>query len=191
MRASVQSQTAAGVVRVHAKARGCTRSFLPRLSELRAAYREHSHTRSTADFQDLRRDIRKMGDHSKYYITGAFVLGAVVAVGLQSFQHHGREAASHQQEQEQQQIILRRLSKIGHIDTLKHSLSGIEVASQKGAGNIKEGIEGCIGDTPLIKIKSLSEATGCEILAKAEVMSSQQFRGVLVLTTIAVFKWRW
>ena len=36
---------------------------------------------------------------------------------------------------------------------------------------IQEGIEGCIGNTPLIKIKSLSEATGCEIFAKAEVCS--------------------
>jgi len=34
---------------------------------------------------------------------------------------------------------------------------------------IREGIEGCIGNTPLIKIKSLSDATGCDILAKAEV----------------------
>ena len=34
---------------------------------------------------------------------------------------------------------------------------------------IPEGIEGCIGNTPLFKIKSLSEETGCEILAKAEV----------------------
>jgi cysteine synthase len=34
---------------------------------------------------------------------------------------------------------------------------------------IPEGIEGCIGNTPLFKIRSLSEATGCEILVKAEV----------------------
>ncbi|KAK4987957.1 Cysteine synthase 2 [Elasticomyces elasticus] len=34
---------------------------------------------------------------------------------------------------------------------------------------IPVGIEGCIGNTPLFKIKSLSDATGCEILAKAEV----------------------
>ncbi|TVY19017.1 Cysteine synthase 2 [Lachnellula arida] len=36
---------------------------------------------------------------------------------------------------------------------------------------IPEGIEGCIGNTPLFKIKSLSEATGCEILAKAEFLN--------------------
>lgn len=38
---------------------------------------------------------------------------------------------------------------------------------------IVDGIEGCIGNTPLIRIKSLSEATGCDILAKAEVYTSQ------------------
>lgn len=37
------------------------------------------------------------------------------------------------------------------------------------APTIPDGIEGCIGNTPLFKIKSLSDATGCEILAKAEV----------------------
>ena len=33
------------------------------------------------------------------------------------------------------------------------------------------GVEGLIGDTPLIKLKSLSEATGCEILVKAEYLN--------------------
>jgi cysteine synthase len=36
---------------------------------------------------------------------------------------------------------------------------------------IPEGIEGCIGNTPLFKIRSLSEETGCEILAKAEFLN--------------------
>lgn len=35
--------------------------------------------------------------------------------------------------------------------------------------DIRNGIEECIGNTPLIRIKSLSDATGCEILGKAEV----------------------
>ena len=35
--------------------------------------------------------------------------------------------------------------------------------------NIPDGIEGCIGNTPLFRIRSLSEATGCDIFAKAEV----------------------
>ena len=36
---------------------------------------------------------------------------------------------------------------------------------------IPVGIEGLIGNTPLIKLKSLSEATGCEILAKCEFLN--------------------
>ncbi|KAK0730370.1 tryptophan synthase beta subunit-like PLP-dependent enzyme [Lasiosphaeris hirsuta] len=36
---------------------------------------------------------------------------------------------------------------------------------------IVEGIEGCIGNTPLVKIRSLSEATGRTILAKAEFLN--------------------
>jgi cysteine synthase A len=36
---------------------------------------------------------------------------------------------------------------------------------------VADGIEGCIGNTPLIKIRSLSEATGCTILAKAEFLN--------------------
>ncbi|KHJ30839.1 putative cysteine synthase 2 [Erysiphe necator] len=36
---------------------------------------------------------------------------------------------------------------------------------------IPEGIEGIIGDTPIFKIKSLSEATGCLIFAKAEFLN--------------------
>jgi cysteine synthase A len=36
---------------------------------------------------------------------------------------------------------------------------------------IPEGVEGLIGNTPLFKIKSLSEATGCDILAKAEFLN--------------------
>ena len=36
---------------------------------------------------------------------------------------------------------------------------------------IKHGLVGAIGDTPLIRIESLSEQTGCEILGKAEFMN--------------------
>ena len=36
---------------------------------------------------------------------------------------------------------------------------------------IGEGLESCVGNTPLFRIKSLSDATGCEILAKAELLN--------------------
>ncbi|MCJ1302099.1 hypothetical protein MMC08_004900 [Hypocenomyce scalaris] len=52
----------------------------------------------------------------------------------------------------------------------------LEDHTKKGAvdatvSDIPQGIEGCIGNTPLFKIKSLSEETGCEILAKAEFLN--------------------
>ena len=34
-----------------------------------------------------------------------------------------------------------------------------------------EGIESCIGNTPLFRIKSLSDETGCTILGKAEFLN--------------------
>ncbi|CAG8524445.1 4315_t:CDS:2 [Funneliformis mosseae] len=37
--------------------------------------------------------------------------------------------------------------------------------------DIVDGIEGLIGNTPLMRIKSLSDATGCEILGKAEFLN--------------------
>ena len=42
--------------------------------------------------------------------------------------------------------------------------------------DIVDGVEGLIGSTKLVRIRSLSQATGCEILAKAEVLSVRQFR---------------
>ena len=73
-------------------------------------------------------------------------------------------------------------------DELKVEDDGIRLVEErvhprrdlKKYGNFKdEGIEACIGNTPLFKIKSLSEETGCEILAKAEVRSSRTFARVL------------
>lgn len=46
-----------------------------------------------------------------------------------------------------------------------------ETGADKVEVAIPEGLEACIGNTPLFKIISLSEATGCEILGKAEVSS--------------------
>ncbi|RKF61434.1 Cysteine synthase 2 [Erysiphe neolycopersici] len=45
------------------------------------------------------------------------------------------------------------------------------VANESSMPKIPEGIEEVIGNTPLFKIKSLSQATGCLILAKAEFLN--------------------
>ena len=36
-------------------------------------------------------------------------------------------------------------------------------AQRQHVGPVVDGVEGAIGNTPLIRIKSLSEATGCEV----------------------------
>lgn len=56
------------------------------------------------------------------------------------------------------------------------TLEPVELEDHEGedAGDyrpVADGIEGCIGNTPLIKIRSLSEATGRTILAKAEFLN--------------------
>lgn len=45
----------------------------------------------------------------------------------------------------------------------------ISLAEAAKSNTICDGVTGLIGNTPMMRIKSLSEATGCEILAKAEV----------------------
>ena len=37
--------------------------------------------------------------------------------------------------------------------------------------DIKNGFVGTVGNTPLIRLKSFSEETGCEILGKAEFLN--------------------
>lgn len=40
-----------------------------------------------------------------------------------------------------------------------------------GGAQERVGLAGMIGDTPLVRIRSLSEATGCDIFAKAEMLN--------------------
>lgn len=54
-------------------------------------------------------------------------------------------------------------------NTRPHRRSGAGRREDKERGVITKGIEACVGNTPLIRIESLSRETGCEILGKAEV----------------------
>ena len=113
-----------------------------------------------------------MSDRSRYYVVGAFLLGVVLTFAYSKRPSPaGCGDASVQQHLKQQQSLLSIFAKFNVAGTLKKSLLDIESSLGAGGGNIKEGIEGCIGDTPLIRIKSLSDYTGCDILAKAEVGS--------------------
>ncbi|KAJ4409019.1 Cysteine synthase 2 [Didymella pomorum] len=114
-----------------------------------------------------------MPDYARYYITGAFLGGIALTVAYNRSLANSSESSNSQDAPKQQHKILSKLSKINDLDTLKKTLVELESSLVKGggAGDIKEGIEGCIGDTPLIKIKSLSEYTGCDVLVKAEFLN--------------------
>lgn len=57
-----------------------------------------------------------------------------------------------------------------HLEDHEKANGNLQHNSNKDVGDIPSGIEACVGNTPLFRIKSLSEATGCDILAKAEVV---------------------
>lgn len=90
-----------------------------------------------------------MPDNSAIYIGTAFIAGAGLALIC-------KEALSSQRRENPTQS--------------KPQAEGL--VAHPGPPAIVEGIEGCIGNTPLFRIKSLSDETGCEILGKAEVCES-------------------
>lgn len=92
-----------------------------------------------------------MTDHSAVYIGTAFVAGVCVAIACKDLLNRPRREKS----------------------TAETPRNGL--VARSGPPAIVEGIEGCIGNTPLFRIKSLSDETGCEILAKAEVCALKCF----------------
>jgi cysteine synthase A len=117
-----------------------------------------------------------MIETTKYHTLAAFLLGVTVAsvwsaykIRQNALQGGNSElpSAEYKVEQDQEQSL--HSSQVDRGLARKDSVP-LELAVVKSVVNMKEGIEGCIGNTPLIKIKSLSDATGCEILAKAEVI---------------------
>jgi cysteine synthase len=106
-----------------------------------------------------------MMDRSTYYVLVAFIAG----VTLTSIYQEQKTQNTRSDDTKKQNELNTEISNAKHLDSVKTILKGGGTSLGLGTGSIREGIEGCIGQTPLIKIKSLSEFTGCEILAKAEV----------------------
>ena len=73
----------------------------------------------------------------------------------------------------------------GHIDLEDHEKNTVTRME------VPEGIEACIGNTPLFKIKSLSKETGCDILAKAEVSCELMTVSIDLSDGLVVPQWRW
>lgn len=109
-----------------------------------------------------------MENRPKLYATAAFLAGILVTLGFKDFYPdlEFRFWRSWRKRRLNRTIAGAGLVQSEHIGLEDHEKDGGPVTE------IKEGIEACIGNTPLFKIKSLSEETGCEILAKAEVKST-------------------
>lgn len=103
-----------------------------------------------------------MSSHRSLFTTLAFVAGVLLTLGFKDFYpdlerrfRRRRQGISASQSDAVPGVQL-------HIKTLSSDTQQIKY-------EIKDGIDGAIGNTPLIRIRSLSEKTGCDILAKCEV----------------------
>ncbi|KAH0547975.1 hypothetical protein GP486_008283, partial [Trichoglossum hirsutum] len=95
------------------------------------------------------------------YLAASFAAGILTAIGFREILSFPRSSRSHVH------VATDRAAPKSH----RSSEGEEDDGEEEGRPDIKEGIEGCIGDTPLLRIKSLSDATGCEILAKAEFLN--------------------
>ncbi|RAL09810.1 putative cysteine synthase [Aspergillus homomorphus CBS 101889] len=102
-----------------------------------------------------------MDDHSHLYIGTAFVAGVLLTIGFKDLVYPELEQRIHDY------LACRQSEPV----TDSESLPNDSLVARPGPPAIVEGIEGCIGNTPLFRIKSLSDATGCEILGKAEFLN--------------------
>lgn len=117
-----------------------------------------------------------MSDHPKAYgtaaITVAFAAGILLTLGFKDlypdlerrYQRRRGQAGSFS-DSRPGSTYLPPVKLEDHTRSARQSLIGNPFPQ------IPDGIEGCIGNTPLFRIKSLSEATGCTILAKAEFLN--------------------
>ncbi|KAI5467288.1 tryptophan synthase beta subunit-like PLP-dependent enzyme [Mariannaea sp. PMI_226] len=119
-----------------------------------------------------------LSDHPKAYgsaaVAFAFAAGILVTLGFKDF-YPDLERRYQRKRRSQGTSGARRGSSFlwTPVKLEDHESSGAYFSSSPAAHAIVigDGIEACIGNTPLIKIQSLSDATGRTILAKAEFLN--------------------
>lgn len=125
-----------------------------------------------------------MENRPKLYAITAFVAGILLTLGYKDF-YPDLEWWFWRRRKANRTVAGAGLQDGGQINLEDHEKNG------PATMDVPEGIEACIGNTPLFKIKSLSSETGCDILAKAEV----RFRILLASSglsdRLAVSQWRW
>lgn len=105
-----------------------------------------------------------MDERPKLYAITAFVAGILLTLGYKDF-YPDLEWRYWRRRRAKRTLAGAGLEESGGIKLEDHEANGATTIQ------IPQGIEACIGNTPLFKIKSLSQETGCDILAKAEVRS--------------------
>ncbi|KAL7908712.1 tryptophan synthase beta subunit-like PLP-dependent enzyme [Trichoderma velutinum] len=113
-----------------------------------------------------------LSDHPKAYGTAAiavaFTAGIIATLG---FKELYPELESRYQHKSTSRSTDTRRSSFFWGAPVKLEDHDPKSSTSRSAGIATNGIEGCIGNTPLIEIQSLSEATGRTILAKAEFLN--------------------
>lgn len=107
-----------------------------------------------------------MDNRPRLYLCTAFLCGVLLTLGLKDF-YPDLERRFRRRRTPINSIAGAGLASKDKIDLEDHTQSIGE--DDVGRVEIAEGVEACVGNTPLFRIKSLSEETGCEILGKAEV----------------------
>lgn len=105
-----------------------------------------------------------MDNRPRLYLTAAFVCGVLLTLGFKDF-YPDLERRFRRRRSPADTLVSAGLERIDLEDHTK-----IRASDKPDHVEIAEGIEACVGNTPLFRIKSLSEETGCDILAKAEVL---------------------
>lgn len=111
-------------------------------------------------------------NQKKITATGGFLLGIIACLGFKDF-YPDLERAYYRNTRQHRRIVRSSLGKPERLSLEDHEndLERIPTSTASNAYEIREGVDGLIGNTPLIKLRALSEATGCEILAKAEFLN--------------------
>ena len=115
-----------------------------------------------------------MQSHPRLYLTFAFVAGILLTLGFKDFYPDLERRFRRKQRVPTNITLSTELEPVANVSLGDQTnLQNGEVYeindSQENFDVIPAGIESCIANTPLFRIKSLSNETGCEILAKAEV----------------------
>ncbi|GJJ72966.1 cysteine synthase [Entomortierella parvispora] len=113
--------------------------------------------------------LESLSDRSKHIAIGAavgvlFTLSTTaIVLASRGFDSHSKKNPSHTSGRNS-----RRRSSIG--ETISNFIH-LPKAKAEQEQLICDGVAGLIGNTPMMRIKSLSDATGCQILAKAEFLN--------------------